>query len=108
LMICMMPYKKLLILEMTTYMLFSWMENGGQEKEKFIGLLTPTVILGLAGLFEGKKFLYLFDFGDSWEFNIDVVSIKPEEEEEEPNEAKIIESVGESPSQYGDYDDDDE
>jgi Plasmid pRiA4b ORF-3-like protein len=66
-------------------------------------VFTTEVVIGSAGLIEGKKFLYLFDFGDSWEFSINVVSIKPEEKE--PNEAEIIESVGENPSQYGDDDD---
>jgi hypothetical protein len=67
-------------------------------------IFTDEVAIGSAGLVEGKKFLYLFDFGDSWEFSINVVSIKPDEDE--PDIPKIIESVGENPSQYGDYDED--
>ncbi len=69
-------------------------------------IFTHEVTIGSAGLSEGKKFLYLFDFGDGWEFYITVLSIKPDEDE--PDEAEIVESVGESPSQYGDYDDEDD
>jgi Plasmid pRiA4b ORF-3-like protein len=69
------------------------------------GLMADEVKIGSAGLFEGKKFLYLFDFGDEWQFNIQVLSIKTDEKE--PKKIETIESVGENPSQYRDEDDED-
>lgn len=50
-------------------------------------------------LYKGERFLYLFDFGDEWEFNIELV----EYDEESPIILKpeIIESKGKSPEQYG-------
>jgi hypothetical protein len=70
------------------------------------GILADEVEIGTAGLTEGKKFLYLFDFGDEWQFSVQVLAIKTEEKE--PDEWSIIESVGDAPSQYGDEDEDDE
>ena len=67
------------------------------------GILADEIEIGTAGLTEGKKFLYLFDFGDEWQFNVQVLTIKTEEKE--PDNWSIIESVGENPSQYGDNDD---
>jgi len=47
---------------------------------------------------KGDKMLFLFDYGDNWEFVIHLKSI------EEPNLKKfypqVIESVGEAPEQY--------
>jgi Plasmid pRiA4b ORF-3-like protein len=68
------------------------------------GIPADAVEIGAAGLFEGKSFLYLFDFGDEWSFNVTLKSIILGEPE--PKNAKIIESVGENPDQYPDYEDD--
>jgi hypothetical protein len=70
------------------------------------GISADEVEIGTAGLTEGKKFLYLFDFGDEWQFNVQVLVIKTEEKE--PDNWSIIESVGDNPSQYGDDDDEEE
>lgn len=49
-------------------------------------------------LYKGERFLYLFDFGDQWEFNVEFV----EYDKEAPVLLKpmIIESKGKSPEQY--------
>ncbi len=56
------------------------------------------VLIGEVGLIKGKKFLYLFDFGANWHFEVLVEAIFPDEEEE--NGGSIIKSVGKSPEQY--------
>lgn len=50
------------------------------------------------------RFLYLFDFGDEWHFEITVLAIK----ENELAPATIIESIGENPQQYPDWEDEEE
>ncbi|MFD0953782.1 IS1096 element passenger TnpR family protein [Virgibacillus natechei] len=52
--------------------------------------------IGRLNLYEGKRFVYLFDFGDEWLIDIKVEKI--EEEEEKP--ADIVEKKGEDPDQY--------
>ena len=49
-------------------------------------------------LYEGQGFLYLFDFGDEWEFDIQVVKII---EGETNAEQKVLKEHGEAPDQYG-------
>lgn len=64
--------------------------------------LTKRYSLQKAGLRKGKKFLYLFDFGDEW-----VVQCKVLRELDEQTDIPcVIRSVGEAPAQYPDYDDD--
>jgi hypothetical protein len=54
----------------------------------------------------GEKMEYVFDFGDHWQFTIELEKIEP------PNpkfkKAKILESHGKAPEQYPDWEDDDE
>lgn len=52
-----------------------------------------------------KKILYLFDYGDSWWF--DIILEKIEENQVLKGNGKIIESIGESPEQYPNYEEDD-
>jgi Plasmid pRiA4b ORF-3-like protein len=62
--------------------------------------------IGVGKLVEGREFEYWLFYDDSdWTFKLKVLSIKTDEKE--PKKAKVIESVGESPSQYGDEDGDD-
>ena len=71
------------------------------------GPYADEAIIGELGLYKGQKILYLFDYGDSWEFLVQLMSIENEEEVAEP---KIIESKGENPPQYrweADFDDED-
>jgi len=51
------------------------------------------------GLFTGQKLIYLFDFGDCWEFTVELMGI--EKEASLPLTPIIVEAKGESPQQYG-------
>lgn len=52
---------------------------------------------------EKQKFKYIFDFGDEWLFQCNVLRV-----EDKPCEyAEVIRSVGEAPEQYGDFDEED-
>jgi hypothetical protein len=58
-------------------------------------------IIGKLLLYQGKKILYLFDYGDSWEFDVQLLKIN---EDERPVERpEIIEIKGEAPPQYDDW-----
>ena len=65
--------------------------------------LTTETTLEEAGAFPGKKFKYLFDFGDHWVFQCRVLK----ELNEKTASAHVIRSVGEAPEQVPDWDDDD-
>lgn len=54
------------------------------------------------GLEKGKKFLYIFDFGDEWTFQCKVLR----EVDDAGKNAEIVKSVGEAPQRYPVYDDD--
>lgn len=51
-------------------------------------------------LYKGQKMLYLFDFGDEWKFDVELMKI--DKEVPLPLRPIIIESKGEAPEQYGD------
>lgn len=55
-----------------------------------------------AGLYKGQQFIYLFDFGDMWEFKIQVTDFI--ENEETDFVPQIIDSKGKAPQQYPDWD----
>ena len=59
--------------------------------------------LASLNLYEGQRFLYIFDFGDSWEFKISVVRHLPNELSDK---ASVVEKIGKAPMQYGDDEDD--
>ena len=52
-------------------------------------------------LYKGQKFIYLFDFGDNWEFSITLEKI--EKEISHPATPIEINRKGESPEQYPDW-----
>lgn len=54
---------------------------------------------------KGKKLFYLFDYGDSWLFQISKTRKKPSEPMGKINYPRIIEKIGQDPEQYPDYDD---
>lgn len=55
-----------------------------------------------AELYKGQQFIYLFDFGDMWEFKIQVTDFI--ENEETDFVPQIMDSKGESVQQYPDWD----
>lgn len=52
---------------------------------------------------KGQTFEYVFDFGDYWEHELSIEDFRPAETGSEP--PCIVESQGEAPPQYPDYDD---
>lgn len=64
---------------------------------------TDKTRIGDVGLNEKDVFHYLFDFGDDWWHKIQVQNVN--ETKSKKKHIKIIKSVGESPPQYPDYDD---
>lgn len=63
-----------------------------------IGIFADEKLIGQVGLIEGRKFMYLFDFGDEWIFEITVERILTDKKE--PEEVSLILSKGEAPKQY--------
>ena len=61
-----------------------------------------TTTLESLELDEGQEFMYLFDYGDEWRFKVRVHDINPDAPEGEY--PRIVESVGEAPKQYPDWD----
>jgi hypothetical protein len=55
------------------------------------------VCIGDLGLHVGQQILYLFDFGDEWNFKVVLLDIKSEPG---PSSPVIVEQKGESPEQY--------
>ncbi len=66
------------------------------------GPCTEESVIGEIGLYPGQQIVYLFDFGDMWEFDVKLLEIdragpvllKPE----------VVESRGDSPEQYPSWD----
>ncbi|TXK46796.1 plasmid pRiA4b ORF-3 family protein [Pontibacter qinzhouensis] len=56
------------------------------------------VTLSKAGLYEGKRLLYLFDFGDEWQFALQVLLL--DTSLPEPKKAIVVEAKGDAPEQY--------
>jgi hypothetical protein len=50
---------------------------------------------------KGQKLAYLFDFGDEWRVRLTLRDIRADDGEPHP---RVLESVGEAPPQYPDYD----
>jgi hypothetical protein len=62
------------------------------------GPYVDEMTIGELELYEGQRILYLFDYGDSWEFN--VVLEKIDNSGPVPLNPKIVEKKGKSPEQY--------
>ena len=62
------------------------------------GPYVDEVTIGKLELYEGQRILYLFDYGDSWEF--DIVLEKIDNSGPLPLNPKIIEKKGKAPEQY--------
>lgn len=65
---------------------------------------TDAYTLNQAGLCKGKKFKYLFDFGDEWVFQCKVLQVL----EEDTTQAKIVKRKGKAPEQYPDWEEDED
>jgi hypothetical protein len=65
-------------------------------------LSTDEVNIGDLPLHEGSSMEYIFDFGDWWEFSVQLEKIETEDLRD--NYGAIIESYGDAPPQYPDWD----
>lgn len=61
------------------------------------------IVLEDLALYPGKTFLYLFDYGDEWEFKVEVEEIDPDKPR--PLKPQIVAERGTAPEQYPNYDD---
>ena len=83
----------------------SWSDGDSYYLEPDHGQRDSTkYTLEKAGFQKDLKFVFLFDFGDEWEFKCKVLK----ELDEATKDAEVLRFVGEAPEQYPDYDDDDE
>lgn len=60
--------------------------------------------LGEIGLYVGRSIHYLFDFGDNWEFVIEVTGTTESVEKRTRKKHQLIQSVGKAPAQYRSWD----
>ena len=79
------------------YAAFFSMKMQGDER------LTKSYKLKKLNLTKGDQFKYLFDFGDKWRFQCKVLR----ELDEQLDIPRVIRSVGESPEQYPEWEDED-
>jgi len=79
------------------YAAFFSMKMQGDER------LTKSYKLKKLNLTKGDQFKYLFDFGDEWRFQCKVLR----ELDEQLDIPRVIRSVGESPEQYPEWEDED-
>ncbi|HEY8892588.1 MAG TPA: plasmid pRiA4b ORF-3 family protein [Clostridium sp.] len=75
-----------------------WSKNSFKCPFDNEGPSTDEVEIGELDLIEKQSFLYIFDFGDEWRFNIEVIGVQNEDIKN--FQGKIIEIKGESPQQY--------
>lgn len=54
-----------------------------------------------------QTFLYLFDYGDEWRFRVRVHAVN-EHADPDAGYPRLVESVGEAPPQYPDWDDEED
>lgn len=86
--------------------LYSFFLNGGTEDPRFEfnspyseeGIDAAEAIIGELGLRQNHKFDYLFDYGDSHLFEIEVVEIRPEAGRRKY--PRVAEKEGKAPEQY--------
>ncbi|MGB7441795.1 MAG: hypothetical protein WA919_12060 [Coleofasciculaceae cyanobacterium] len=80
--------------------------RSGQVSHPYCGESPSTaqVLVGELPLQAGDRMIFLFDFGDNWEFYVQLEEIQPPNAKiKKPN---ILKKYGEAPSQYWDEEDD--
>jgi hypothetical protein len=81
-----------------------------EYEDEFAGDVRHTTLESL-DLKVGKRFLYLFDYGDEWRFDVRVHAMR-EDADPDAEYPLLVESVGEAPPQYPEweeeYEEDDE
>jgi hypothetical protein len=73
---------------------FEYTSSRSEEAERF----ARDGVIGELGITQGHKFLYLFDYGDSHEFEIEVLSVSPRGKN--AKYPRVVESKGKAPAQY--------
>lgn len=81
----------------------AWSVNKFNCPQDHEGPHSDEVKIGELQLYEKQNFLYLFDYGDEWRFNVEVYDI--EESNVKLLRPMIVESKGEAPQQYSHWDD---
>lgn len=76
------------------------------EDDESAGDVRTTKLADL-NLRKGQNFLYLFDYGDEWRFNVKVHAIN-EHGDPDAQYPRIVESVGTAPQQYPDWEEEEE
>jgi len=77
-----------------------------EEDGKVAGDVRVTTLAAL-NLKLRKTFLYLFDYGDEWRFKVQLVKIN-QQADAGAQYPRVVESVGDPPPQYPDWEDDEE
>lgn len=85
---------------------FAAAADDDDEDEEAAGDVRTTPLASL-NLRKGQNFLYLFDYGDEWRFNVKLHAIN-ENGDPDAEYPRIVESVGAAPQQYPDWEDDEE
>jgi hypothetical protein len=78
-----------------------------EEFDDEMSFNAETTPINYFSLTKGSKFLYVFDFGDEWWHEITVVDIFPQTEKNF-HYPQIVESVGESPPQYPEWEEEED
>ncbi|MBX3011778.1 MAG: hypothetical protein KF832_09750 [Caldilineaceae bacterium] len=79
----------------------------GEEEDREPAGDVRTTTLAALQLRKGQQFLYLFDYGDEWQFNVRVHTIR-DNADENAEYPRLVESVGDAPEQYPDWEEDEE
>lgn len=74
--------------------------DGMEDQKRY----TSQYKLNQLNLAQGKKFKYVFDFGDEWEFQCRILRVL----DSKTDVPKIVKSKGKPPKQYGDPEEDEE
>jgi hypothetical protein len=85
--------------EMETEMDAFWEQMLAEEYQGPGNVQTTT--LEQLNLRPDQEFMYLFDYGDEWRFKVRVYAIGPDASDGEY--PRVVESVGEAPEQYPDW-----
>ena len=75
----------------------AWSKNALYDPGMDEGPWADGAELGQLRLYQGKKILYIYDFGDSWRFDVTLEKILEEPWDGPP---EILKTKGESPEQY--------
>ena len=83
------------------YELFADMEDGDSDA----GSVERTKVAQVFGT-PGKKMLFLFDYGDDWRFQVELLDLG--EKAPKTRYPKVVSSAGKAPPQYPSFDGEDE